>query len=183
DNDRREPFGLERIRRAARPAVVFALERPVLDGRDHFRPVFVESERERAVLQRPARRGHLLVAVEERPFHGSAVASHLEAERDRELVDDNARIPKAGERLRGRRRRHSQKSRNSKRRGEKRSHRHLLCRPRLEPDATYRTGANKKARKAVCLPGLQSARTWSSPRTLRRREPANSGATQAGGVS
>src|SRR4029453_366644 len=68
DNDWREPLGFERIRRAARPAVVFALERPVLDRSYHLRPIFVEGKLEGAVLERPARRRNFFVVLDSAPL-------------------------------------------------------------------------------------------------------------------
>ena len=57
----------------------------------------IEVQRQRAVLELPAGRRHLLVAVEEPSARACAAAGDLEAERNLEAVDDDGGVPEAGE--------------------------------------------------------------------------------------
>src|SRR6185503_499885 len=103
---RRELLLLEGIRRAARAARVLPVEASVLERRLQLRAVLIEAERQRAVLECPAGRGHLLVAVEEGSFRGGPRPRQLDAERDLDaVVDDDRGVPEAVQRLGGGRRR------------------------------------------------------------------------------
>src|SRR5205823_7260095 len=85
------------IRRPAGAPRVLTVERPVLQRRLELRLVLVEAEHERAVGELTGRRGHLLVAVEERPLHARAAAGDFHSKRHLDAVDDDGRAPEPRE--------------------------------------------------------------------------------------
>src|SRR5262249_36108899 len=96
---RRESVRLEWIPGAAGAAGVLTPEPSIPEGRVDLRLVLIEAEDQRAVLEAPGGRCHLLVAVEERPLHGGAGSRQLEPERDDDFVDGDGPVPQTGERL------------------------------------------------------------------------------------